>query len=97
MLITGNEEHITLYIIGLLIAVNLLSLIFFYADKRKAELNEFRIPERTLLMSAVFGPFGALLGMLLFRHKIRKNKFRIGVPLLAAAHIVLIVLAFAGG
>ncbi len=42
-----------------------------------------RIPERVLLwLSFMFGSFGAALGMTVFRHKIRKLKFKAGVPIM---------------
>ncbi len=33
-----------------------------------------------------------LLGMLVFRHKTRHNKFRIGLPLILLAHLVIAIL-----
>ena len=42
-----------------------------------------RIPERVLLwLSFLFGSLGAALGMTVFRHKIRKLRFRAGVPIM---------------
>ena len=54
-----------------LIVVNLLTWIIY------------GIPERTLLLlAAAGGCTGALAGMLMFRHKTRKLKFMIGVPVI---------------
>lgn len=70
--------------------INLLVLILYGADKERAKRDMWRIPERTLILCAVPGAFGALLGMILFRHKTRKAKFYLTVPLLAAVHLILI-------
>ncbi len=63
-------------------AVALLVLIVYGIDKAKAVRGAWRIPENVLLLLAVLSPAGALLGMLIFRHKIRKPKFFVTVPLL---------------
>ena len=66
-----------------LIVVNLLTWIIYGIDKWKAKRRAWRIPERTLLLFAsVGGCTGALAGMLMFRHKTRKLKFMIGVPVI---------------
>lgn len=68
----------------------------YYIDKRRARLGRWRISENVLLVSAFFGPFGALAAMKVFRHKTQKRKFLL-VPLFAALHLVLFaVLALAG-
>lgn len=44
-------------------------------------ITPIRIPEKTLInLSLLGGSVGGILGMLIFRHKIRKDKFRFGVP-----------------
>ena len=66
-----------------LIVVNLLTWIIYGIDKWKAKRRAWRIPERTLLLLvAAGGCTGALAGMLMFRHKTRKLKFMIGVPVI---------------
>jgi uncharacterized membrane protein YsdA (DUF1294 family) len=40
--------------------------------------------------AALFGSFGALLGMFLFRHKIRKPLFFVGIPLLLIVQVVML-------
>ena len=53
-----------------------LTFILYGLDKLFAKIGARRIPERTLLFaSAVGGAIGASLGMLLFKHKIRKPRF----------------------
>ena len=76
----------------------LLTLITFWAyarDKRKSRKNLWRTPESTLLLLAfIGGAVGAFLGMLLCRHKIRKAKFYITVPILALLQIAFIVFVY---
>ena len=66
----------------LLAVMSLLTLILFGWDKLMAKLGRSRIPEAALLGAAFLGGgTGALLGMLLFHHKIRKAPFPVLVPL----------------
>lgn len=75
-----------------LAAVNLAAFIMFGADKRRAERKMRRLPEGQLLMAALLGgSLGALLGMAVFRHKTRKPRFYVLVPLFFAAHCALII------
>ena len=69
-----------MYIWAVYAAVNVLVCLIYGIDKLKAVKKKWRIPEKTLLILALLGPLGALAGMLLFRHKIRKPKFYLGVP-----------------
>ena len=76
-----------------LLIVNLVTWILYGVDKRKAIKGAWRIPEKTLILSAVIGgSVGALAGMMMFRHKIRKMKFIVGVPVIFV--IQCIALAF---
>ena len=82
-------------VIAYLAAVNLLAFSLFGIDKRRARLGRWRVREATLLLAAsVGGSVGALLGMRLFRHKTRKRRFTIGVPLILAAQVIAAVLLF---
>ena len=72
-----------------LTALNLTSFALYGLDKLKAKRGAWHIPEVTLLLVALLGPLGALLGMELFRHKTKHAKFRILVPLFLVLHIVL--------
>ena len=73
--------------------INILAFLVFGLDKRKARKDRWRVPEATLLLLAVIGgSVGALLGMIVFRHKTRHNKFRIGLPLILLAQLAVAVL-----
>ncbi len=78
----------------LLSIVNIISLLSFGLDKFSSKKRGYRIPESNLLLLALIGPFGALAGMLLFRHKTRKNKFLL-VPLFAIIQTLLLIWYFA--
>ena len=85
-------------LVKILIAVNLLTFALYGIDKWKACHHRWRIPVSTLLLfAACGGSVGALLGMYLFRHKTRKNRFRFGIPVLLAAQIALACLLYRYG
>ena len=74
-----------------IVAVNLMTFLLYGADKRRAQKNKWRIPEKTLLGAALAGgSVGALLGMYVFRHKTKHWKFKIGVPACLIFHMVLL-------
>ena len=73
-----------------LLGINLLTFFIFGIDKWKARRNKWRVPEATLLMlAALGGSVGALLGMSVFHHKTKHKKFLIGVPLILLAQLAL--------
>ena len=75
-----------------LLLINAAAFLLMLADKVKARKNRWRIPERTLIGSAVLGgSIGALLGMYAFRHKTRHLKFTLGIPAILIAQIALAV------
>lgn len=70
----------------------LLNAIVFFiygVDKLKAIRNSYRVPEKVLLILSAIGPFGGILGMIGFRHKIRKIKFTFLVPFELVIHLAL--------
>ena len=85
-IMTGMDQALTVYIL----AVSLLTWILFGLDKWKAIHGKWRIRESTLLgLSLIGGAAGGLAGMYLFRHKLRKMRFRIGVPLMLLVQATL--------
>lgn len=75
-----------------LFLINASGFTLMLTDKRRAIKNRWRIPEKTLLLIALFGgSFGMLLGMKLFRHKTKKPVFSIGVPVILAVWIVSLI------
>ena len=74
--------------------VNLVVFALYGIDKAKAVRNEWRISEKSLIGAAVLGAPGALIAMFVFRHKIRKPKFYLGVPFILIAEIILAIFIF---
>ncbi|MBQ2651033.1 MAG: DUF1294 domain-containing protein [Clostridia bacterium] len=73
-----------------LAAVNGIAFLLCGIDKWKARRERWRIPEKTLFLSAILGgSVGFLLGMQLFRHKTKHKSFTIGIPLILALQIGL--------
>ena len=80
------------YFLPYLLLINAAAFLLMLADKIRARKNRWRIPERTLIGSAILGgSIGALLGMYAFRHKTRHLKFTLGVPTILIAQITLAV------
>ena len=58
------------YFLIWLLALSVIALFLYAVDKRKAKKKRWRIPEKTLLgIGFLGGAAGALLGMILVRHK----------------------------
>lgn len=62
-------------------------------DKKKAQKEAWRIPEKTFfIISAVGGSLGTWIGMYVFRHKTKHWYFVVFIPLILIAQIVIAVL-----
>ena len=73
-----------------LLLINLVALVVYGVDKRRAKKGQWRISEKTLfLLPLAGGSVGAIAGMYLFRHKTKHWYFRIGLPVILAAQLVL--------
>ena len=61
-------------------------------DKKKAKKGAFRIPEKTLFLTALLGgSIGSIMGMYYFRHKTKHTSFVLGMPCILLIQIVLVV------
>ena len=77
----------------ILLVMNLVSMIAYYADKKKAKKGAWRPPEATLVgLAWAFGSIGAIIGMYGFRHKTKHMKFIILVPLALIVHLAFFTL-----
>ncbi len=74
------------------LAWTLIAFVLMGADKWKARHDNWRVPEKTLFLSAILGgSVGALAGMYLFRHKTKHLSFTIGMPVILALQIALVL------
>ena len=79
-----------------LLLINAAGLLLMLVDKWKAKKNRWRVRESTLLLiAALCGSVGSLLGMYLFRHKTRHLKFTLGIPLILAGQCFVVVMVMA--
>lgn len=78
------------YFLIYLLIINAAAFLLMLIDKQKAKKNRWRIPESTLMLSAVLGgSIGALAGMYSFRHKTKHLKFTLGIPAILLIQLIL--------
>ena len=76
-----------------LIIINLIAVIVTIHDKRSAVKGTWRVKENTLLLISALGGSPAMyLTMLLIRHKTRKPKFMVGIPLILIMELIIVYL-----
>ena len=82
-----------------ILIINITALCLFGSDKTHAKRKEYRISERRLMRSCIWGgAIGGFIGMHVFRHKTLKPKFSVIVPILFVIQLVLhsFILGFLG-
>ena len=85
----------TIYIVGSLIIINLITFLLYGTDKLKTKKGKWRISEATLLLlAAIGGSIGAWLGIKIWHHKTLHKKFKYGIPLIIFAQIVVAIYMF---
>lgn len=76
-------KEFTYLILLYLAGINLVGFILMGIDKHKARKHLWRIPERTLFLTAILGgSIGVFLGMHTFHHKTKHTSFVVGIPLI---------------
>lgn len=81
------------YLLFYLLIINAAAFFLMLADKHKARKKKWRIPEATLLYTALFGgSLGCLIGMYAVRHKTKHLRFVLGVPMMLLLHILIMIL-----
>lgn len=86
------EQAIRFVIIGYLIIMSVIGFTLIGADKRKAVNKAWRIPEKTLLITACFGGgIGSFFGMYIFHHKTRHIKFVMILPVAAMFFLAVLL------
>ena len=69
--------------------INAAGFCLMCADKLRAQKNQWRIRESTLLtVAALGGSPGCLAAMYLMRHKTRHPKFALGIPVMLALQVI---------
>ena len=77
------------------LAWTIIAFVLMGVDKWKAQHESWRIPEKTLFLSAILGgSLGSLAGMYLFRHKTQHRTFTIGMPLILIVQIALVLFLY---
>lgn len=80
------------YLLIYLSIISVFAFIITVFDKVRAMRGGWRVKEATLVfVSALGGSVVMLLTMLLIRHKIRKKKFMVGIPLIILAQLAIAV------
>ena len=73
------------------LVISVVAVIVTITDKLLAIAHKRRVPEATLLLLwCVGGALAMFLCMLFIRHKTRKRKFMIGLPLIMVAQLAVI-------
>ncbi len=71
------------YLIIYVVALNLISSILCFADKKAAVKGYWRVSEKTLFIVSLLGGAPLMyLSMRLFHHKTRHKRFMIGLPVI---------------
>jgi len=74
-----------------LLLINATGFLLMLIDKYKAMKNLWRIPEATLmLVAAIGGSIGSLVGMYTVRHKTKHPKFTVGIPIILVLQILIV-------
>ena len=80
-----------------LVAINVATFALYGLDKYRAKHGMWRISENILLgLAWLGGGLGAALSMGLFRHKTRKTRFRVSIPLAVLLWVCLLWLLGSG-
>ena len=81
-------KNIFIYLLG----VNILGFLAMGFDKGKAKRGSWRIPEDSLFMFTILGGgIGTIAGIYTFRHKTKKIKFTVGMPVILILEILLFI------
>lgn len=90
-IILGNTNNILISLF--IFSINFVAFLFMKMDKKFAQTNHHRISEKNLLIIAIFGgAFGIWIGMFQYRHKTKKIKFRLGIPLILLIQVYISML-----
>lgn len=78
-----------------LIVINIVAFSLMGIDKSKAKRKVWRIPEKTLFLSAAIGgSVGAIVGMYFFHHKTKHWYFKWGMPVILIIQFLFAITVF---
>ena len=84
-------ENFVFAYLGVVALLSLIAFITYGFDKRRAQKDGRRVPEKSLHLMAFFGGWpGALIGQRVFRHKTQKISFRIVFWMCVALHFAVV-------
>ena len=85
-------DTLHLFTLYYLLAININSFIIYGFVKYKSKMHKWRIPETSLLLTAVIGgSIGAWIGMRLWHHKTIHKKFKYGIPFILTLQLILLI------
>src|SRR4051812_13299457 len=77
--------------LAVLLAMSIVTILVYWADKRRAEAGQRRVPEKVLHLLAVGGGWpGAWWAQRRLRHKTRKVPFQVAFWLLVVVHLAVV-------
>lgn len=89
------ENYFAIILLIYLLLINIIAFALMGSDKNRAKRGLWRIPEKTLFLSAILGgSIGAIGGMQHFRHKTKHWYFRYGMPLILIIQIILCIILY---
>ena len=72
--------------------INIFAVIITVTDKKHAEQHKWRVSEAMLLfVSAIGGGVSMYVMMRLIRHKTRKLKFMLGIPIIVVFELIIVL------
>lgn len=88
-------QPIELILLGYVILINIVTFAYFAVDKYNAVHKLTRISQDKLMAFAIAGSsIGALLAMVILRHKTRHVLFTLGIPLILITEVAILYFLF---
>ena len=76
----------------IVIIINIATFLTYAIDKNLAKRKKPRISERNLIALAfLMGSIGAISGMSIFKHKTKKLKFKVLIPIALIFNILILI------
>lgn len=88
------DQQLLLAAVAVYVVINVVVFAMYVWDKHKAKTDQWRTRESTLLIGALFGPWGAAIGMKAAHHKTQKTKFKLVYVFLVLHIIAILYLAY---